>query len=311
MDLYFYTHLEDEFYRFRITELLAGRLVLSSPHRFNDPFDSRLNLNHSDLTGDEVKKRLETRGPVFGEFSDEQLVSIEAFSRESIYKNYRMFCFSEIRESLLMWSHYARSHTGICLKLKVDRSNLEDRHSLKQVRYTTHYPEINGKDVENSDLEALNTLLLTKSVDWLYEKEWRLITKSFQRNHDRKDDVGYMEVGGDPARVRVEEVYLGLKFNELSVIRNNWCAWLGGSSETIFDLLKNGDKEKLEQLSQGSDDLKTAIGRERVLMDFKDADIPVFECQKKKGCFNLDYRPFDYSSSTSLRVDLGKVPKEI
>lgn len=182
MYLYFYTHLEDESNRFRVTELLDGRLVLSSPSRFNDPFDSRLNLNHSDLTGDEAQKKIETRGPLVGETSDAELVSIEAFNRECIYKEYRMFCFSEIRESLLMWSHYARAHKGICLKLKVDRPNLENRHSLKQVRYTTHYPEIAGQDIENGDLGALNTLLLTKSVDWLYEKEWRLITKSFQSN---------------------------------------------------------------------------------------------------------------------------------
>jgi hypothetical protein len=66
-----------------------------------------------------------------------------------------------------MWSHYAGGHTGICLEfdtLAVPFAN------ATQVEYRSTYPAYDLVDVGYEPL-------VTKSQDWSYEAEWRLIAE--------------------------------------------------------------------------------------------------------------------------------------
>jgi len=102
-------------------------------------------------------------------------------------------CFCKENDHILMWAHYTDNHLGVCLKFDV----LED-HNLffaggykpiglvHNVEYRKKYPQLN---VYNVLVEKAVTRILpfTKSNEWMYEKEFRLISSklkgiSFNKN---------------------------------------------------------------------------------------------------------------------------------
>lgn len=96
-------------------------------------------------------------------------------------------CFSEVVDSKLMWSHYADSHKGFVLGYDL-------RHHLNQPTDKMILPVIYSKErfdalelltyivilgtkfkPVNPDILNSFKLLIYKSPEWRYEKEWRLI----------------------------------------------------------------------------------------------------------------------------------------
>ena len=97
-------------------------------------------------------------------------------------------CFSESIQSVLMWSHYAYSHTGFALEynfrptLRVPIKNViiapvvyQDKRIDISSYIVWAFLIIFGVRTKNPDLSASIKNTLYKSLDWAYEKEWRLI----------------------------------------------------------------------------------------------------------------------------------------
>jgi hypothetical protein len=83
---------------------------------------------------------------------------------------------TEKHDNLLMWAHYADSHQGFVIQFDENHSffseKLRSHDALRQLRkiaYSHHRPNLTLSSVENIDV------LLTKSDDWEYEQEWRMI----------------------------------------------------------------------------------------------------------------------------------------
>lgn len=97
-------------------------------------------------------------------------------------------CFSKRNNSILMWSHYASYHQGVCLEY--ERPNTID---FKDVKYINSRPYIKmykvishaialdilgKKEVDEKDLVHLKDTLdpfFVKSTDWQYEEEVRCL----------------------------------------------------------------------------------------------------------------------------------------
>src|ERR1035438_6627432 len=73
----------------------------------------------------------------------------------------RIYCLTLLADSILMWSHYARNHTGVCLEFRVDDSLFG--HALK-VDYLENYPSFTPQDA-NIDPTSM---ILAKAKDWAY-----------------------------------------------------------------------------------------------------------------------------------------------
>src|SRR5271156_4149739 len=67
-----------------------------------------------------------------------------------------------------MWGHYASSHTGICLEFDASCAPFA---RARKVKYLSAYPAYDV--LANNNYESL----FTKSADWFYEAEWRLIAE--------------------------------------------------------------------------------------------------------------------------------------
>lgn len=83
---------------------------------------------------------------------------------------------SEARDSLLMWSHYAESHTGFLLGFDTAHAYFNARlgpsdelRHLRRVQYRDARPGGAMTDLEGVEL------FLVKSIHWSYEREWRVL----------------------------------------------------------------------------------------------------------------------------------------
>ena len=108
---------------------------------------------------------------------------------EQLHRGYRMCCFSETWDQLLMWGHYAEFSKGCVLVFdresfqKMLQEKLRSKPVLEQVIYSSKMPDYHPIDF--FDFPSVRRLLITKSLDWAYEKEWRMV-------------VPAEEVGADP-----------------------------------------------------------------------------------------------------------------
>lgn len=74
--------------------------------------------------------------------------------------------------NILMWSHYADSHKGICIRLETDLLAAAYPF-IVPVDYADERPQVNvGEEMEDV---LLTKTLLTKSLLWKYEAEWRIV----------------------------------------------------------------------------------------------------------------------------------------
>lgn len=105
---------------------------------------------------------------------------IEDFSEKT--KNLTKVCaFSESESSVLMWAHYAKYHTGFCIEY--DFPSLGFESITTRLLYPVLYSELlhdHTNHVADIDITRANPLsivlpVLTKALDWSYEKEWRLV----------------------------------------------------------------------------------------------------------------------------------------
>ena len=188
--LYKFISLHSEFGRPAFEEaLLRNRLWWSNPNSFNDPFDCKPSLNY-DLSPlrrssfarhaarnvlPNQSRATQRRAAKFGAAKPPKLVTKqlkETFERwidESA-----VACFTRTRDNMLLWSHYADKHQGVCLTFV----ELLDIHNLAlDVTYSRTRPLIRMGD-KSAGREVLPALL-TKADFWRYEHEARMIDWKF------------------------------------------------------------------------------------------------------------------------------------
>lgn len=188
----------------RLATLEHGKLWVSDPASFNDPFDLRLYIR--DLTargpfGDEARLRQSlaclirdnARLDDYWLFDETVRTTLERWiasetdthaviaAVQERFNSFGVACFTEEWRSPLMWSHYSDAHAGFCIEYRVRKEQLaQDAGSghlffQQQVQYVSALPEICLSEVLFSPHQVLCRLLATKSIEWAYEREWRLI----------------------------------------------------------------------------------------------------------------------------------------
>lgn len=94
-----------------------------------------------------------------------------------------VLCLSEVPDSLLMWSHYAEHHTGAVLKFDTRSDTAGYFAMARPVVYEKELPSFEhprslvrrylGLPVDIDRWTSRQ--FFTKSVEWAYEKEWRVM----------------------------------------------------------------------------------------------------------------------------------------
>jgi len=97
----------------------------------------------------------------------------------------KLCSFSQINDSVLMWSHYAHNHQGFCIEY--DLEQLEAIHPLRKFLYPVIYShqlydmtpwaeKLADPDLQKFNSECPLLGVLHKFDGWEYEKEWRLVS---------------------------------------------------------------------------------------------------------------------------------------
>lgn len=99
--------------------------------------------------------------------------------------NLRILCFTESPDHLAMWFHYADKYRGAVLEFKCDDDLDSAWLAAQPVTYPETKPEVYTADgwaelfttqQELAIERILHVSTYTKSPDWSYEKEWRVVS---------------------------------------------------------------------------------------------------------------------------------------
>jgi len=89
-------------------------------------------------------------------------------------------CMSEDPASILMWSHYSESHKDIVLQFEYNGFiNPNGENRCFPISYQDDFPSLEeymDAISSTSPISIAKLFYLRKSIDWRYEKEWRLFT---------------------------------------------------------------------------------------------------------------------------------------
>ncbi|MDQ0885929.1 hypothetical protein QFZ81_001017 [Paenibacillus sp. V4I9] len=131
-------------------------------------------------------KQLSTKPDIIDEFAESMIRLMKEENDnhvklfvEKAQKGTFIACFSELNDSILMWSHYANNHKGFCVEYDFKQCGNDDvlTRSLQPVIYTDKMFDMSVYMTET--LEDHNNLIsiysaIIKSKEWAYEREWRL-----------------------------------------------------------------------------------------------------------------------------------------
>lgn len=114
--------------------------------------------------------------------SEKNKLSFDQF-QHILQTGYLVMCLSEVKDSILMWSHYVQNHTGFCIEYNYQELGPRPQSSiLCPALYTEELFDstqfilqlFNSNDHSFNNLSGIYTAM-TKSKEWAYEKEWRVI----------------------------------------------------------------------------------------------------------------------------------------
>ena len=185
-----------------IENLTKNQIYMNNPTSFNDPFDCsfqyKINeelVNHyikelkpkNQIDKNNIKKILQLRSDIF---------------KHTAKKNYVCSCFSKTHKNILMWSHYAHKHKGLCIKFK---SQDNPFNNARKINYTKKLPTIDLYNwiVNNNDKEFYK-LFTSKLKLWKYEKEYRIL------NSKENQLLKYN-------REAIESIYFGINATEVDM----------------------------------------------------------------------------------------------
>ena len=185
--LYKYVSLENEKENSRVQKLLNNQqLYLSNGKNFNDPFDLAV------VSGQGKGYR----------------------KAEGLH----ILCLTKSYRKKLMWSHYAQSHKGICLTVKIDKNMVYPVcYTSKRVKEDSDIDAIlheRKKKGETEDNDNYSTLSKNKKIAYIKDKKW-MDEREYRAVFDKDDERLLRHEGSDYfLPVRITNVYLGVRFDE-------------------------------------------------------------------------------------------------
>ena len=177
--------------KWALDNLRRGRLKVSRVNELNDPFE---------LSGPHLRTKQQRN-----EFRN---------WRRTMAKSYGLLCFSRDWSNPVLWSHYAKKHTGIALGFEIPSGMLMD------VIYTATRPPpesiLRAYQTQAEGEAYMRELLLTKFNDWAYEDEVRVFTDL--KAPDQDTGMHFVDFGEN---LKLREVIAGpLCKTKVSLIRS-------------------------------------------------------------------------------------------
>lgn len=187
------------FSEYSLKDIENETISMAHPREFNDPLDTILvywlekeikNAEADDiqlhyrLLMKKVAEHIKIRCLIAGEKEDGNDLPVEELN-------------------ILMWSHYANSHKGFCVRYEFDRDLFDIVENKKKKKILLVDGITYSKSIDLKDEPSIRMALLEKSDFWKYEREMRLL--SFDWSGEDKEFPTIASKGAAKA------VYLGAR----------------------------------------------------------------------------------------------------
>ena len=202
--LYKYMPLSDEKRKEYIRQIFQDHTVwFSNRADFNDPFEFHFTPSFEATTYEKIEvfaRALQRKNPNLPNdsakaeatsailYTSQHPTVLEEWEqrRLSLFakrldEEVGIFCLTEHKDDILMWSHYADKHRGICIEFRpVNEEHNEFYHQAHKVIYPKDNspPCLNFYHYRDNSGEWAVKCLTTKALHWEYEGEWRIIDVS-------------------------------------------------------------------------------------------------------------------------------------
>lgn len=241
--------------------IIKPEVWLGQAGKFNDPFDCAFLYN---CRSKEVYDRIT-------EYNLAVKEGLKQFEQdkgsESMQESVFIACFSEKCDSMLMWSHYGDEHRGICAGYNLHK--LIEKYNCFPVIYSNKMPQ--RKELNINNKKMLYESILTKSEDWSYEAEWRVI--DIDENSRGKD-------GKLTEFVKPISIYLGKR--QQDTIKKN---------HERFAIIKKQNPAASALEAFASDEFQVDINK---IIDYKHKEkIKLYDFDLSRDSFQLKRRSYE------------------
>ncbi len=192
----------------RLDVLSNGRIRFTQPAVLNDPFETLPAFTaFRDTQQKEIALDFSHKIEIFdalGIKTDELLNhlfdSVYDKVAELFSPHFGILSLSRRRDNILMWSHYADSHRGFVIGFDSENeffapSNGKANDGLRDVKYSNKRPILPADGLNLLNTDGMNMwnehIFFTKSEDWAYEQEMRILASPSAADHKIPVDNGW------------------------------------------------------------------------------------------------------------------------
>ena len=212
---YIYLYKHQPITESRLKILTEGTISFTKPDKFNDPFDSVGNIHDNyHFSGKDLKEIFKKQGIKISlkmaekraqKYKKDELKKINDLSFfAEMNSNIGICCLNHNPLNILMWSHYGDSHKGFLVEFKFKKQDLlkatiQYRYFQPiPVNYSDEIPVISLDDRMNNGGTNVFEAYTTKSVEWSYEKEFRVVRSHTSESIQKLpyDDLICTVIGG-------------------------------------------------------------------------------------------------------------------
>ena len=223
----------------------------SAPCNYNDAFDCDISINEKALFECFLKEASQERRIRQGSSGWMNLKGVVHKQIHNLQEEFEetkrttgISCLSESDSSLLMWAHYANNHKGMCVEYELLKISNQLKFTPVPVIYTNDRVTLSSLESENLDHDTMKIFvesITTKSSEWNYEKEWRIIRDEAAcgTRWNKADKGALLEM------IRPTSITLGCRSEgdfEKSV--REYCE---KEKVTLYKMEKNKDKYQLDK----------------------------------------------------------------
>lgn len=240
----------EKLYRYRTfgkyweDEIFKGYVHLTKSGEFNDPFDCKININKEEymehrrkFLSEKSRKEDKCVFDIIWELKLEKEEK-EQFKdgKREIEEMIRVSCFSEINDSILMWSHYADCHKGFCIEYDISKMrNNKAKQCILPVVYSDNWYDITQDFLYPNKDQILIKSCLYKYKAWEYEKEWRIIYPEEHNWLENKYNFNFSEA--------ITAIYLGVNIEQKNL--ESIKEWTKDKNIKIYQMKTNEGKYEL------------------------------------------------------------------
>lgn len=179
--------------------LKKREIYFSRPEQFNDPFDCGIPLRFDLMKENDYEEHMISIGMHQFHLTRSESIEFIASNRKKgigvtfeQYKSHsdqqlrklqnavRIFCLTTNTKNLLMWSHYADFHRGMCIGFNKHYLYLNTGNAIGKVNYFATLPV---QKPQESGIPTYIVQFLSKSICWQYEEEFRMVTMDGEQVH--------------------------------------------------------------------------------------------------------------------------------